>query len=134
MLFANYSIGCACHRAESSIMQVTVDLDGCEVGYHHKEVAGVDFVFVDHPSYNRPGGMYGDENGVYGDNQWRFKLLCQAALEAPLNLALPEEHSSRPNLMGDLKSDAENASEGGSPNGAAVSASASPCSAARMLL
>lgn len=83
-------------------VQVNVDLDGCMVGFHHKELAGVDFVFVDHPSYKRPGGMYGDENGAYGDNQWRFKLLCQAALEAPLALELDEIDNSRPSLMVDL--------------------------------
>jgi hypothetical protein len=31
----------------------------------------VDWVFVDHPSYPRPGGLYADEHGVYGDNQVR---------------------------------------------------------------
>jgi hypothetical protein len=27
---------------------------------------GVDFVFVDHGSYQRPGGLYGDSLGTYG--------------------------------------------------------------------
>ena len=92
-----------------------MDLDGCEVGFHHQVVAGVDFVFVDHPSYQRPGGMYGDDNGVYGDNQWRFKLLCQAALEAPLALELPELDNKRPSLMGDLPG-----SNGSDDNGSAL--------------
>ena len=70
--------------------QVTATVDEVEFGFHHKLQDGVDFVFVDHPSFPRPGGLYGDENGVYGDNQWRFKLLCQAALEAPLQLPLGE--------------------------------------------
>lgn len=26
-------------------------------------------VFVDHPSYHRPGTPYGDTRGAYGDNQ-----------------------------------------------------------------
>jgi hypothetical protein len=26
-------------------------------------------VFVDHPAYPRPGGLYADKNGTYGDNQ-----------------------------------------------------------------
>jgi Starch synthase catalytic domain len=107
------------------LVQVTADLDGCEVGFHHKEVAGVDFVFVDHPSYQRPGGMYGDENGVYGDNQWRFKLLCQAALEAPLALHLPEVDNRRPSLM-DYGTVAEPTdSHGTKSNGTGQSASAS---------
>lgn len=26
-------------------------------------------VFVDHPSYHRPGNLYGDNFGAFGDNQ-----------------------------------------------------------------
>lgn len=55
-----------------------------EVGYFHTNVKGVDFVFVDHPSYMRPGGFYSDQFGPYSDNRWRFSLLALAALEAPL--------------------------------------------------
>ena len=54
----------------------------------------VDYVFVDHPSYPRPGGgFYSDAAGSYGDNQFRFALLSLAALEAPLRLRaeLPEQ-------------------------------------------
>ena len=65
-------------------------VDGMEFGYFHKREAGVDFVFVAHDSFRRPGGMYGDASGDYGDNQWRFKLLCVAALEAPLRIPLGE--------------------------------------------
>jgi Starch synthase catalytic domain len=89
--------------------QVNVDLDGCEVGYYHKVVDGVDFVFVDQSSYRRPGGMYGDGNGVYGDNQWRFKLLCQAALEAPLRLELPEPGRGSASASKSLKQRSEEA-------------------------
>lgn len=70
---------------------VTADCDGSTVGFHHLRADGVDWVFVDHPSYQRPGGLYGDDHGVYGDNQWRFKLLCQAALEAPLKLPFGDD-------------------------------------------
>ncbi|KAK8968109.1 hypothetical protein KSP40_PGU014736 [Platanthera guangdongensis] len=59
-----------------------------EVGFFHEYRAGVDWVFVDHPSYHRPGNPYGDENGAFGDNQFRFTLLCHAACEAPLVLPL----------------------------------------------
>ncbi|GFR41537.1 hypothetical protein Agub_g2250 [Astrephomene gubernaculifera] len=69
---------------------VRVQLLGhAEVGYFHAQIRGVDFVFVDHPSYPRPGGLYADAHGVYGDNQFRFQLLCLAALEAPFFLDLP---------------------------------------------
>mmetsp|Transcript_6404 Transcript_6404/g.10959 ORF Transcript_6404/g.10959 Transcript_6404/m.10959 type:complete len:593 (+) Transcript_6404:123-1901(+) len=63
---------------------------GVEVGYFHHVSAGVDFVFVDHPSLPREGGLYGDTFGTYGDNQFRFTLLTLAALEAPLVLPLGE--------------------------------------------
>ncbi|GMH34036.1 hypothetical protein BSKO_01870 [Bryopsis sp. KO-2023] len=66
----------------------TVDIFDNEVGYHLLQREGVDWVFLDHPSFPRPGGIYSDEYGVYGDNQFRFWLLCLAALEAPLQLEL----------------------------------------------
>ncbi|KAJ9539587.1 hypothetical protein OSB04_026093 [Centaurea solstitialis] len=59
-----------------------------EVDFYHEYRAGVDWVFVDHPSYHRPGNPYGDMYGAFGDNQFRFTLLCQAACEAPLVLRL----------------------------------------------
>eukprot|EP00246_Nothoceros_aenigmaticus_P016311 TRINITY_DN731_c0_g1_i1.p1 TRINITY_DN731_c0_g1~~TRINITY_DN731_c0_g1_i1.p1 ORF type:complete len:498 (+),score=77.34 TRINITY_DN731_c0_g1_i1:225-1718(+) len=59
-----------------------------EVAYFHEYRAGVDWVFVDHPSYHRPGSPYGDTRGAFGDNQFRFTLLCHAACEAPLVLPL----------------------------------------------
>ncbi|CAE8585979.1 unnamed protein product [Polarella glacialis] len=50
---------------------------------------GVDYVFVDHPCYHRPGGLYyNQQEGVeYADNLFRFALFCLAALEAPCCLA-----------------------------------------------
>ncbi|KAI3704836.1 hypothetical protein L1987_75065 [Smallanthus sonchifolius] len=60
-----------------------------EVGFFHEYRKGVDWVFVDHPSYHRPGNPYGDIYGAFGDNQqFRFTLLCHAACEAPLVLPL----------------------------------------------
>ncbi|KAF8413340.1 hypothetical protein HHK36_001319 [Tetracentron sinense] len=59
-----------------------------EVAFFHEYRAGVDWVFVDHLSYHRPGNPYGDSYGAYGDNQFRFTLLCHAACEAPLILPL----------------------------------------------
>ncbi|XXG90032.1 hypothetical protein AAC387_Pa12g1896 [Persea americana] len=59
-----------------------------EVAFFHEYRAGVDWVFVDHPSYHRPGTPYGDSRGAFGDNQFRFTLLCHAACEAPLVLPL----------------------------------------------
>ncbi|KAI5654122.1 hypothetical protein M9H77_31309 [Catharanthus roseus] len=48
---------------------------------------GVDWVFVDHPSYHRPETPYGDIHGAFGDNQFRFTLLCHAGL-VPVLLAV----------------------------------------------
>ncbi|XP_030467091.2 LOW QUALITY PROTEIN: soluble starch synthase 1, chloroplastic/amyloplastic [Syzygium oleosum] len=59
-----------------------------EVSFFHEYRKGVDWVFVDHPSYHRPGNPYGDSYGAFGDNQFRFTLLCHAACEAPLVLPL----------------------------------------------
>ncbi len=50
-------------------MQVTADILGTTVGFSHYSSKGVDWVFVEHESYDRPGGLYGDDSGVYGDNQ-----------------------------------------------------------------
>ena len=75
------SSSCSCSCSLCSV-------HGAEVGFFHHVKEGVDWVFVDHPAYQRPGGIYGDSYGAYGDNQWRYKLLCLAALEAPLQLEL----------------------------------------------
>jgi starch synthase len=38
---------------------------------------------VDHPgAFDRAGGYYGDDDGDYPDNAWRFGLFCRAALAA----------------------------------------------------
>ncbi len=58
-----------------------------EVGYFHQIKNGVDYVFVDHPSYHRAGSLYSDpSNQTFGDNQFRYTLLAHAACEAPLVL------------------------------------------------
>ncbi|KAI8464053.1 MAG: hypothetical protein J3K34DRAFT_441759 [Monoraphidium minutum] len=70
------------------------------ISYFHRRHKGVDWVFVDHPSYQRPAGLYADENGPYGDNQFRFTLLCLAACEAPLHLPLPREDGGEKTFYG----------------------------------
>ena len=45
------------------------------------ETNGYRLHLIDHPpAYDREG-LYGDANGDYPDNAWRFGLLCRAALE-----------------------------------------------------
>nr|BAL68137.1 chloroplastic granule-bound starch synthase 1 [Coix lacryma-jobi var. ma-yuen]BAL68138.1 chloroplastic granule-bound starch synthase 1 [Coix lacryma-jobi var. ma-yuen]BAL68139.1 chloroplastic granule-bound starch synthase 1 [Coix lacryma-jobi var. ma-yuen] len=65
------------------------------VRFFHCYKRGVDRVFIDHPSFlERVWGkteekIYGPDTGTdYKDNQLRFSLLCQAALEAPRILSL----------------------------------------------
>lgn len=52
----------------------------------HDEVTktGTDFIFVQHKSFRRAGGIYHDKHGEYGDNLFRFALFSLASLEAPL--------------------------------------------------
>lgn len=59
-----------------------------EVKFYHQRSDGVDWVFVDHPVFQRPGTPYGDASGPFRDNLFRFALLSLAALEAPLVLPL----------------------------------------------
>eukprot|EP00438_Fugacium_kawagutii_P008541 Skav223718 [mRNA] locus=scaffold2564:156397:164827:- [translate_table: standard] len=61
-----------------------------EVRYFHHfqdygEGKGCDYVFVDHPSFRRPGGLYHNltDNKEYSDNLFRFALFSLAALELP---------------------------------------------------
>jgi glycogen synthase len=72
-----------------------------EVGFHHSYRQGVDWVFIDHPYYHRPGKLYGpEEGGTYPDNLERFAALCLAALEAPSIVPLKEmEPMGRPDLF-----------------------------------
>ncbi|XP_040989257.1 granule-bound starch synthase 1, chloroplastic/amyloplastic isoform X2 [Juglans microcarpa x Juglans regia] len=72
------------------------------VRFFHCYKRGVDRVFVDHPMFlekvwGKTGSkIYGPRAGLdYRDNQLRFSLLCQAALEAPrvLNLNSSEYFS-----------------------------------------
>jgi starch synthase len=51
---------------------------------------GVDYIFVDHPCFHRPGGLYynAQEGVEYSDNLFRFALFSLAAIEAPCSLHL----------------------------------------------
>lgn len=65
-----------------------------QVKYFHQwhqtsEGKGVDYIFVDHPCFHRPGGLYYNQQlGVeYADNLYRFALFCLASIEAPVCVA-----------------------------------------------
>ncbi|KAM7258414.1 hypothetical protein ACFE04_014155 [Oxalis oulophora] len=87
---------------------VSVDLkvgEGIEtVRFFHCYKRGVDRVFVDHPLFlekvwgKTASKIYGPRAGLdYKDNQLRYSLLCQAALEAPRVLNLTNsKHFSGP--------------------------------------
>jgi starch synthase len=49
------------------------------------EARGYRVRLVDHPPAFDREGFYGDDDGDYPDNGWRFGLLCRAALEALLD-------------------------------------------------
>jgi starch synthase len=49
------------------------------------EARGYRVRLVDHPPAFDREGYYGDADGDYSDNAWRFGLLCRAALEALLD-------------------------------------------------
>ena len=70
-----------------------------EVAYFHAETHGVHHLFVDHPSFHRHG-LYGDANGPWADNLFRFALLSRAAIEAaarvPLDDHVPGAVGTRP--------------------------------------
>lgn len=67
-----------------------VELNGSwhEIKFHHLHLHNVDWVFVDHVCFHRPGTPYGSSHGSFPDNLFRFALLSLAALEAPLNLPI----------------------------------------------
>ncbi|KAF3789416.1 Granule-bound starch synthase 1 [Nymphaea thermarum] len=77
------------------LVQVNVGDRTETVRFFHCYKRGVDRVFVDHPWFLAKvwgitaGKLYGPTTGVdYQDNELRFSLLCQAALEAPRVLNL----------------------------------------------
>jgi len=54
---------------------------GLSIGVLAAETHGYRLHLVDHPPAFDRDGLYGDANGDYPDNAWRFGLLCRAALE-----------------------------------------------------
>lgn len=73
---------------------ITANIMGEEVRFFHAKIKGVDRVFVDNPLFlakiwGETGSMlYGKKSGAdFRDNQKRFRVFCEAALEA--NKLLP---------------------------------------------
>ena len=68
---------------------VVCDVLGEQVRFFHTKRKGVDRVFVDHPIFlakvwGKTGSkLYGKKSGAdYADNQIRFRIFCEAAIEA----------------------------------------------------
>jgi len=68
---------------------VVIDVMGEKVGFFHSKKQGVDRVFVDHPCFlakvfGKTGSkLYGKKSGAdYIDNETRFRIFCEAAIEA----------------------------------------------------
>ncbi|GMH43688.1 hypothetical protein BSKO_11610 [Bryopsis sp. KO-2023] len=68
---------------------ITVEVCGEQVRFFHAKKKGVDRVFVDHPWFlakvwGKTGSkLYGKKSGAdFRDNQKRFRLFCEAAIEA----------------------------------------------------
>jgi hypothetical protein len=77
---------------------VWVELSGGwhELKYFTLHKNGVDWVFIDHLSFQRPGTPYGNHAGPFNDNLFRFGLLSLGALEAPLNLPIKRDRWGPP--------------------------------------
>ncbi len=62
-----------------------------DVAIRSVETNGYRLNLIEHaPAYDRDG-LYGDANGDYPDNAWRFGLLCRAALEVLRRAARPPD-------------------------------------------
>lgn len=55
------------------------------------KAAGPTHVLVEHPVFTERTGLYGDDNGAFGDNHLRFALLQKAALEAARCIPVGDE-------------------------------------------
>jgi hypothetical protein len=67
-------------EAKAMGKSVWVELKGTwhELKFHVLYKAGVDYVFIEHMAFQRPGTPYGDHSGPFKDNLFR----CVAALNA----------------------------------------------------
>ena len=66
------------------IGSVHVPVDGLHrsAGFYELELArGLRVIFVEHPPFFDRPGIYGDSNGDFGDNEFRFAFFCRAVLE-----------------------------------------------------
>ena len=63
-------------------VHVPVDSLQRSAGFYERELApGLRVIFVEHPPFFDRQGLYGDSNGDFGDNEFRFAFFCRAVLE-----------------------------------------------------
>ena len=63
-------------------VHVPVDALHRSAGFYEQELApGLRVIFVEHPPFFDRPGLYGDSNGDFGDNEFRFAFFCRAVLE-----------------------------------------------------
>ena len=85
-------------------VQLSINVLGTDVSFWHLHERGVDWLFVRNSSFQRSGGLYGDQHGTYGDNQvgrlpgtiielpllsWPAQLLLAAAFAQVASAACP---------------------------------------------
>ena len=63
-------------------VHVPVDSVQRSAGFYERELGqGLRVIFVEHPPFFERSGFYGDANGDYQDNAFRFAFFCRAVLE-----------------------------------------------------
>ena len=63
-------------------VHVPVDSVHRSAGFYERELAqNLRVIFVEHPPFFDRPGIYGDANGDFGDNEFRFAFFCRAVLE-----------------------------------------------------
>ncbi|MEO8501486.1 MAG: glycogen synthase GlgA [Vicinamibacteria bacterium] len=63
-------------------VHVPVDSLQRSAGFYERELApNLRVIFVEHPPFFDRNGIYGDSNGDFGDNEFRFAFFCRAVLE-----------------------------------------------------
>jgi starch synthase len=63
-------------------VHVPVDRLQRSAGFYEKELApNLRLIFVEHPPFFDRQGIYGDFNGDFGDNEFRYAFFCRAVLE-----------------------------------------------------
>ena len=65
-------------------------IHGHQLRFFYKRHGSVDAVFIEHPAITR-GHIYGNAQGGFGDNWFRFSLLVQGALLAAMHLSFRGE-------------------------------------------